>query len=94
MTQYTDVQQSDLYQVNLGSNFQSVSTSPVQVSFNSTSPQPEEGSFVRKHGSYYYFFFSSGTSSLHAITSRCLDHTPSIRPVLRLQCLRSPSSRE
>ncbi|RDX52372.1 glycoside hydrolase family 43 protein [Lentinus brumalis] len=51
---------SNLFQINLGSNLQSVSSSPVQVSFNSTSPQPEEGSFVWKHGSSYYLFFSSG----------------------------------
>ncbi|EJF59885.1 glycoside hydrolase family 43 protein [Dichomitus squalens LYAD-421 SS1] len=51
---------SDIFQVDLGSNFQSTTSSPVQVSFNSTSPQPEEGSFVWKHGSFYYLFFSSG----------------------------------
>ncbi|KAI0647856.1 glycoside hydrolase family 43 protein [Trametes meyenii] len=52
---------SNIFQIKLGSNFQSTSGSPVQVSFNSTSPQPEEGAFVWKHGSFYYLFFSSGT---------------------------------
>ncbi|KAI0752582.1 glycoside hydrolase family 43 protein [Daedaleopsis nitida] len=52
---------ANIFQVNLGSNFQSVTSSPTQVSFNSTSPQPEEGAFVWKHGSFYYLFFSSGT---------------------------------
>ncbi|KAI0769077.1 glycoside hydrolase family 43 protein [Trametes elegans] len=51
---------SDIYQVNLGSNFQTVSGSATQVSFNSTNPQPEEGAFVWKHGNFYYLFFSSG----------------------------------
>ena len=60
--------QSNLFQVNLGSNLQSVSSSPVQVSFNSTSPQPEEGSFIWKHGSFYYLFFSSGMQSIRLVT--------------------------
>ena len=56
----TENVQSDLYQVDLTSNFESTTGSTKQVAFNSTSPQPEEGSFVWKHGSYYYLFFSSG----------------------------------
>ncbi|KAH9925024.1 glycoside hydrolase family 43 protein [Epithele typhae] len=51
---------SDLYQVKLQSGLSSSTGSAVQVAFNSTSPQPEEGAFVWKHGSYYYLFFSSG----------------------------------
>ncbi|EIW59347.1 glycoside hydrolase family 43 protein [Trametes versicolor FP-101664 SS1] len=51
---------SDIFQVSLGSNFKTVSGSATQVSFNSTNPQPEEGAFIWKHGSFYYLFFSSG----------------------------------
>ena len=58
--------QANMFQVNFGCNSQSVTSSPVQVSFNSTAPQPEEGAFVWKHGSFYYLFFSSGVSPLDA----------------------------
>ncbi|OJT10232.1 hypothetical protein TRAPUB_13252 [Trametes pubescens] len=51
---------SDIFQINLASNFKTVSGSATQVSFNATNPQPEEGAFVWKHGSFYYLFFSSG----------------------------------
>ncbi|OBZ69045.1 putative arabinan endo-1,5-alpha-L-arabinosidase A [Grifola frondosa] len=51
---------SDLFQVNLAADLKMVISSPVQVSFNSTPPQPEEGSFIWKHGNFHYLFFSSG----------------------------------
>ncbi|KAJ7837115.1 glycoside hydrolase family 43 protein [Mycena leptocephala] len=33
---------------------------PVQLAFNSTSPNPEEGAFIWKHESFFYLFISSG----------------------------------
>ncbi|KAI8978699.1 endo-1,5-alpha-L-arabinosidase [Trametes punicea] len=50
----------DIYQFNLASDFQTVTSSPVQVAHNSTPPSPVEGSFVWKHGDFYYLFTSSG----------------------------------
>ncbi|KLO05877.1 endo-1,5-alpha-L-arabinosidase [Schizopora paradoxa] len=56
---------SNIFYVDLTNDGQSplAGFTPVQLSFNSTSPQPEEGGFIYKpSGSeYYYLFFSSGT---------------------------------
>ncbi|KDQ57494.1 glycoside hydrolase family 43 protein [Jaapia argillacea MUCL 33604] len=52
---------ADIFQVELAYNFQNVTSVPEQISFNSTAPQAEEGSFVYKHGEYYYLFLSEGT---------------------------------
>ncbi|KAJ7121949.1 glycoside hydrolase family 43 protein [Mycena crocata] len=50
----------DIFQVSLTENLTAVRSNPVQVSFNSTSPNPEEGAFVWKHESSFYLFISSG----------------------------------
>ncbi|KAJ7475441.1 glycoside hydrolase family 43 protein [Mycena galericulata] len=50
----------DIFQLSLTPNLTAVNSHPVGVSFNSTSPNPEEGSFVWKHDSFYYLFISSG----------------------------------
>ncbi|KAF7376731.1 Arabinan endo-1,5-alpha-L-arabinosidase [Mycena sanguinolenta] len=50
----------NIFQVSLTKDLRTVTSSPVQVSFNSTSPNPEEGAFVWKHGSFFYLFISSG----------------------------------
>jgi arabinan endo-1,5-alpha-L-arabinosidase len=52
--------QDDIFQVSLARDLKTVIGHPVQVSFNSTSPNPEEGAFVWKHGSFFYLFISSG----------------------------------
>lgn len=55
---------ANIFYVNLTSDGEAVTTgsAPIQLSFNSTSPQPEEGAFIyQPRGSeYYYLFFSSG----------------------------------
>ncbi|KAJ7880604.1 glycoside hydrolase family 43 protein [Mycena olivaceomarginata] len=50
----------DIFQVSLARDLKTVIGHPVQVSFNNTSPNPEEGAFVWKHGSFFYLFISSG----------------------------------
>ncbi|KAH9851722.1 endo-1,5-alpha-L-arabinosidase [Lenzites betulinus] len=50
----------DIYQFNLGADFKTVDTNPVQVAHNSTPPSPVEGSFVWQNGNFYYLFTSSG----------------------------------
>ncbi|KAJ7466917.1 glycoside hydrolase family 43 protein [Mycena latifolia] len=50
----------DIFQVSLTKNLTAVTSTPVQVSFNSTSPNPEEGAFIWKHESFFYLFISSG----------------------------------
>ncbi|OJT10233.1 hypothetical protein TRAPUB_13253 [Trametes pubescens] len=50
----------DIYQFNLGNDFKTVATDPVQVAHNSTPPSPVEGSFVWKNGDFFYLFTSSG----------------------------------
>ncbi|KAJ7249258.1 glycoside hydrolase family 43 protein [Mycena rebaudengoi] len=50
----------DIHQLSLTRDLKTVTSSPTQVSFNSTSPNAEEGAFVWKHGSFYYLFISSG----------------------------------
>ncbi|KAL1950447.1 hypothetical protein VTO73DRAFT_5571 [Trametes versicolor] len=50
----------DIYQFNLGNDFKTVATDPVQVAHNSTAPSPVEGSFVWKNGDFFYLFTSSG----------------------------------
>ncbi|KAF8181645.1 glycoside hydrolase family 43 protein [Mycena galopus ATCC 62051] len=52
----------DIFQIPLTQDLRSVAvdSNPVQVSFNSTSPNPEEGAFVWKHDSFFYLFVSSG----------------------------------
>ncbi|KAJ7315187.1 glycoside hydrolase family 43 protein [Mycena albidolilacea] len=52
--------QDDIFQVSLARDLKTIISHPVQVSFNSTSPNPEEGAFVWKHGSFFYLFISSG----------------------------------
>ncbi|KAJ7891634.1 glycosyl hydrolase, partial [Mycena olivaceomarginata] len=49
----------DIFQVSLARDLKTVIGHPVQVSFNSTSPNPEEGAFVWKYGSFFYLFISS-----------------------------------
>ncbi|TFK54442.1 glycoside hydrolase family 43 protein [Heliocybe sulcata] len=51
----------NIFQVELGSNLQTVVSQPEQLSYNATDPHPEEGSFIWQHGQYYYLFISSGT---------------------------------
>jgi len=51
---------SNLFQLNLAPNLQTVISSPNHLAFNSTPPQPEEGSFIWKHDEFFYLFFSSG----------------------------------
>ncbi|KAJ7354462.1 glycoside hydrolase family 43 protein [Mycena albidolilacea] len=50
----------DIFQVSLSKDLRTVISSPVQASFNSTSPNPEEGAFIWKHDSFFYLFISSG----------------------------------
>ncbi|KAJ7213138.1 glycoside hydrolase family 43 protein [Mycena pura] len=50
----------NIFQVELSKDLKTVISSPMQVSFNSTPPNPEEGSFIWKHDSFYYLFISSG----------------------------------
>jgi arabinan endo-1,5-alpha-L-arabinosidase len=50
----------DIFQFYLTPDLSKNASAPVQVSFNSTAPHPEEGSIVWKHGNYYYLFISSG----------------------------------
>ncbi|KAJ7793732.1 glycoside hydrolase family 43 protein [Mycena olivaceomarginata] len=50
----------DIFQVSLSEDLKTVTSTPVQLSFNSTSPNAEEGAFIWKHDSFFYLFISSG----------------------------------
>ncbi|KAJ7057709.1 glycoside hydrolase family 43 protein [Mycena amicta] len=50
----------DIFQLHLSKDLKTVISNPVQLSFNSTLPNAEEGSFIWKHDSFYYLFISSG----------------------------------
>jgi arabinan endo-1,5-alpha-L-arabinosidase len=56
--------QDDIFQVSLSKDLRTVISSPVQASFNSTSPNPEEGAFIWEHDSFFYLFVSSGKRHL------------------------------
>ncbi|KAF7309074.1 Glycoside hydrolase family 43 protein [Mycena kentingensis (nom. inval.)] len=51
---------NDIFQFPLSADLTTPTGSPVQLSFNSTLPNAQEGSFIWKHGKLFYLFVSSG----------------------------------